>query len=336
MKRELVCAVRCMLSCILLLALSAAAPALAQFERVGVIHPSLPEIVIRIEDAGETDDSLDRPNLLRVHVSAQDGSFSQELVYRSLERADADGAAALVTLRDVNFDGYQDLLLLAAQGARNVFHAVSLWDAEAGAFRPVMQGSSWSTADKAFSWESRQLELCNFELDEGSRRILSSVADGYRYRTEIVYEWEGRYGLAPKGVLDVYDAGEGMIGELLELHATGITRCWDEAYPEAWYYGSERVMEERTNAVRLLMMGSGAENPPRFMEVANVSWVNLRRQDSKDSPSLARLDKGTSVRVLADGCGEDNGWVRVWVPDEGPVDEANPGLTGYIWHSYLK
>lgn len=116
MKRELVCAVRCMLSCILLLALSAAAPALAQFERVGVIHPSLPEIVIRIEDAGETDDSLDRPNLLRVHVSAQDGSFSQELVYRSLERADADGAAALVTLRDVNFDGYQDLLLLAAQG----------------------------------------------------------------------------------------------------------------------------------------------------------------------------------------------------------------------------
>lgn len=317
----------------LLLALLIAAPVLADREYRGTVHPSLPELIIRVKDAGEADDSLDRPNLLRVNIEAEDGSLSQELFYRSLECADTDSVAALAMLQDVNFDGYQDLLLLVAQGARNVFHTISLWDVQAGMFLPVLKGPSWSTEDKRFLWKNRQLELCNFELDEGSRMILSSVADGYRFLTEIAYEWEGQ-SLEPKAVLDVYDAGEGMIGELLELHKTWITRCWDEIYPEAWYYGCERVSWERMNTARLLMMHGGAES--RVMEVANVSWVNLRRQDSKASPSLARLDERTEVRVLAEGCGEDGGWVRVWVPDEGPLDEMNPGLTGYIWHSYLE
>lgn len=318
---------------ILLLALLAAAPALADAQYRGTVHPSLPEMVIRVENTGEVQADTDRPNLLRVHIDAEDGSLSQEIFYRSLEDADSSGAAALAMFQDVNFDGYQDLLLLAALGARNVFHVVSLWDAKEGAFQDVLQASPWSTEKHAFLWESSQLELCNFVLDEGERKILSSVADGYRFRTEIAYAWEGRYSLEPKAVLDVYDAGKGMIGEMLELHATQILHCWDEVYPEAWYYGSDRVIEERTNSVSVMIRGGGAENPPQFMKVANVSWVNLRRQDSKDSPSLARLNAGTPVQVLQTGCGEDGGWVRVWVPSDFPTE---PARTGYIWHSYLE
>lgn len=318
---------------ILLLALLAAAPALADAAYRGKGHPSLPEMVIRVEDAGEAEGDPDRPNLLRVHIDAEDGSLSQTLDYHSLERADDDGAAALVMLRDVNFDGYQDLLLLAAQGASNVFQAVALWDAEAGEFQAVLQASPWNAEEHAFLREARQLELCNFVLDEGERMVFSSVADGYRFRTEIAYAWEGTYNLERKAVLDVYDAGEGMIGEMLNLYATQVLRCWDEAYPEAWYYGSDRVMAERTHAVNTMILGGGAEDPPQFMEVANVSWVNLRRQDSKDSPSLARLNAGTSVQVLQTGCGEDGGWVRVWLPADS-LEEA--GLTGYIWHRYLE
>lgn len=82
------------------------------------------------------------------------------------------------------------------------------------------------------------------------------------------------------------------------------------------------------------MQGS-ALSDPTFMQVDNVSWVNLRSRDSKASPSLAKLDRGTIVRVLHTGCGEDGGWVRVWLPHEGGPDDMQPGLTGYIWHSYL-
>ena len=189
----------------------------------------------------------------------------------------------------------------------------------------------WSTEEKGFTDSAAQLELCSCDLYPEQRRILSSVADGYRFRTEIVYEWEGRSGLVPKSVLDVYDAGEGMIGEMLTLYATGITRCWDVAYPEAWYHGRADISAERLASCRAMTLGRALTDPV-WAEVANVSWVNLRRQDSKASPSLAKLTAGTEVQVLSKGCGADGGWIRVFLWPEG--DE--PGLTGYIWHSYLK
>lgn len=308
-------------------------PAQAALEQIVEIHPSLPKVVISVKDGGETDESLERPNLLHVSICAQDNSFSQTVTYRSLETADYNGIVPLVVLQDINRDGYQDLLLLTAQGARNVFQAVSLWDAERQTYRPVMQGHAWDSQGKGFSFDRNQLELCNF--DAADNCILSSVADGYRFRTEIVYQWEGKYALAPASVLDVYDAGEGAIGELLQLHATWITCCWDTVYPEAWYYGSAEVNRERRASAYLLMLGDGLTKP-RYAQVANVNWVNLRKQDSKASPSLARLNAGTEVQILEQNCGEDGGWVRVWVRHEGDVDDPAPGLTGYIWHSYLE
>ena len=203
------------------------------WERTDSIHLSLPPVTIRVTDAGQSGDAL-RENLLRAEIAATNGSFAQTIEWRSMETAAYDGAAALVTLRDVNFDGYNDLLLLTAQGARNVFHALAVYRTEEGRFMPVMQGQAWSTQEKAFSRESVQLELCNADLYPDERRLLSNVADGYRFSTEIVYEWEGITGLVPKSVVDVYDAGDGQIGELLYLYATGITRCWDAAYPEEW------------------------------------------------------------------------------------------------------
>ena len=300
------------------------------WERTDSIHPSLPPVTIRVTDAGQSGDAL-RENLLRAEIAATDGSCAQTIEWKSMETSAHDGAAALVMLRDVNFDGYNDLMLLTAQGARNVFHALSVYHPEERCFMPVMQGSAWSTQEKAFSWESIQLELCNTELHPDERRLLSSVADGYRFQTEIIYEWEGITGLAPKSVVDVYDAGEGQIGELLYLYATGITRCWDAAYPEEWYYGQEGVFQERLSSCRALTL-TRALSDPELARVSNVDWVNLRQRDSKASPSLAKLDAGTEVCVLARGLGTDKGWVRVYMQPEG--DEV--GLTGYIWHRYLE
>lgn len=324
---------------LMMCALLSCTPVLAQeaFEMTGQVHET--ELSIRVSDTGERDETRARENLLKVSIQAQDGSLSQELTYWSNETPAYEGVAPLVRLQDMNFDGYQDLTLLTAMGARNVFYALSLWDAEEGRFREVMRQSVWNSEEKAFSWEAEQLELCNHELYPQERRVFSSVQDGYRYSTEIVYEWEGKYGLAAKSVADIYDAGEGMIGELLEMHGTQISRLWDEAYPEEWYYGQE-AHTERLASIRALTL-EDALTYPVFMQVDNVDWVNLRKQDSIESPSLAKLDAGTQVYLLKMGCGEDGGWMRVLVmPGETGVEpigehEESVGLTGYIWHSYL-
>lgn len=306
------------------------------YERADVwIHDSLPLVTIRVTDTGERREDSARGNRLLVSVRAQDGSLSQELAFQSAELPEPERAASLVYMDDVNFDGYQDMLLLTAAGARNVFHAVSLWNKEEGRFNPVEQNDVWDGENKCLSGESEQLELCNYELIPEKRMILSSCADGFRYRTEIAYQLEGDYGLVIQSVADVYDAGEGMIGETVLLYATGIMRCWDEQYPEEWYYGQEGVDAERLASLREVTLGSAAWGG-EYMVVVH-DWVNLRKQDSKESPSLVRLPVGTPVVRLSDGIGADGGWVRVWVmPGTLEPGDAQTGLTGYVWHSFLE
>ncbi len=320
--------------CVLLLALLVAlmpvwGSAEGVYEEKDVrIHDSLPPVTIRITDTGERDEESDRHNRLLVHVEAQDGSLSQEFAFWSLELPEHEG----VVMDDVNFDGYQDMVLLTALGARNVFQTVALWNREEGRFDPVMQSVAWDAENKCLSRESEQLELCNYVLLPERRAIQSAVADGYAYWTETVYAWEGDDELAVQSVADVYDAGESLIGETVLLFGTEIARCWDESYPEKWYYGEEGAHGERLSSIREVTQGRAAREPER-MEVANVDWVNLRKQDSKASPSLAKLTAGTTVVKLADGIGPADGWVRVWLPAAG---EEEKGLTGYIWHSFLE
>lgn len=308
----------------------------------GQVHPDLPTLTLTVTDTGERIEKTTNRNILQVDIEAQDGGLTQTLTWESIESPAFERIAPLVRLVDLNFDGYSDLTLLAAQGARNVFHAFALWEEQAGQFRPVEQGSVWDSAQQKFSFESSQLELCNYELYPEEKRIFSSVADGYRWRTEVVYEWESRHGLAVKSIADIYDAGDGLIGETVLLYGTGLMRCWNEVYPEEWYYGQEGVERERTRAIREVTMGS-ASWKATWMKVANVDWVNLRKQDSKASPSLAKLNAGETVTLLVDDCGPENGWVRVWYdPGDGSgiftynPDDGSALLTGYIWHSFLE
>lgn len=309
----------------LLLPFSAWAEAALQY--TGQVHPDLPSFTFTVTDTGEREDTLTREKLLQVSITAQDGRAPQQLTWRSSEATEQ--LCPFVQLEDMNFDGYNDLVLLTAMGAHNVFSTLSLWDEAAGCFRPVEQFPAWQYETKCFSFESSQLELCNYQLDPETGMLLSSVADGYRYHTNIVYGWEGRYGLTVRSVADVYDAGKEMIGETVLLYGTDVMRCWDEAYPESWYYEQDGVLSERSKAIREVTMGNAAWDPT-LLQVANVDWVNLRKQDSKASPSLARLNAGETVVLLVDECGPENGWVRVWYRDGSDM------LTGYIWHSFLE
>ena len=297
-------------------------------------------LTLTVKDTGKRTEEPAGDNILQVVIEAQDGSLSQSLTWESIESPAFERIASLARLMDLNFDGYNDLVLLTAQGARNVFFAFSLWDVEAKQFRPVYQDCEWLHEESRFSDEIKQVELCNPELFPEKRMLLSDVQDGYRFSRKVFCMWDGSYYLTPKYICDVYDAGEGMIGEAMTEFMTRVTFLWDEQYPEDWYYGQDDVSGERRKAVHEVALGG---QDRQRMKVANVDWVNLRKQDSKTSPSLAKLNAGENVTVLVDACGPENGWVRV-LYDLGEhhsitLDEYETGrttLTGYIWHSFLE
>lgn len=330
--------------CILLALLAMSLAALAEDDNR--VAESLPALSFTVTDTGKGTDNDRRPNLLAVEVVSEDGAFTQTVTWESNEHPDFERLAHFVRLVDYNFDGYKDLQLLVAQGARNVFYAVALWDEAQGRFREVERHCLHLPGGK-IDQEITQVEFCNPEFyPDGNPwgRILSVEADGYAYRTEYVYGWESRYGLTTYWVASVYDAGEGMIGESLEQWGTGLCYWWNQTYPEDWYYGEADGSAKRTEARRLLMLGQGTATHYSMM-VDNVSWVNLRQLDSKESPSLAKLDRGTTVQVLATGCGEDGGWVLVNCSNsdlgiktdiDKYHDDQPDGATGYIWHSYLE
>lgn len=325
-----------MLLCTLALCLLPGLSAMAEerTETTGRVAEGEPLLSIVVSDTGETSDDTRREKVLCVTVTAQDGSFTQELRYNATISPEQDGLGKLAQLVDMNFDGSLDLCLLTAMGARNAFYALSLWDSQAGRFLPVQTLFSWLPDEDRFAATQTQLELCNYELYPQTREIFSEIQDGFYYRTQIVYGWESDTFLCEDSVAHIYDAGkspagEDLIGEKLTLFATGITACWDQHYPEDWYM---QQIDERLSCIEYLTLGHGLTDP-LHMQVAGTSWVNLRQQDSIDSPSLARLNEGTLVYVLKTGCGADGGWVRVFCY---PEDEGVTGLTGYIWHSFLR
>lgn len=311
----------------------------------GRVREDMPLLTITVTEDGY-DSTADRPYTLTAHITAEDGSLRQEITWQSLERPAYERVAALVKLVDYNFDGYADLQLLTAQGARNVFYVFALWNPETGWFDDVMLGG-----ERLPGGEKREaahpLEVCNPIFRPESASILSIVEDGWRYRTETVIYWESPRSQYQKIIACVYDAGDGQIGESLDFWGTGLIRMWDQVYPESWYYGEdgEGASGPRTDAINLFTRGE-KNIDPRWAQVANVDWVNLRQLDSKASASLARLDCGTEVQVLREGCGTDGGWVLVWVDNAAlglPTGGADmyqdtlvDGMTGYIWHSYLE
>lgn len=312
------------------------------------VAEGLPALTFTVMDTGRGTGNERRPSLLAVEITSSDGDFCQTITWESNEHPDFERHAPFVRLVDYNFDGFKDLQLLTAQGARNEFYAAALWDAEKGRFQEVLQDSPRLPGGKSAN-KMGQAEFCNPEFypdpdNPGFGSVYCVEEDGFRYRTEYVYGWEACYRRETYWVASVYDAGDGMIGESLEQWGTGLSYWWNQTYPEAWYYGDGNMFDKRTEARRLLMLGRGTMRHYSMM-VDNVSWVNLRQLDSKDSPSLAQLPRGTTVQVLATGCGEDGGWTLVYCSNDDLGirpgvdmyhDDRPDGVTGYIWHSYLE
>ena len=331
--------------CLLLMLM--AIPAHAEMETyTGRVREDMPLLTVTVTQNDCYDEESFRPYTLTAAITAADGSLTQEITWRSNETPNRERAAALVMFQDYNFDAYLDLQLLTAQGARNVFYVFALWNPETGRFDDVMLGGERLPGGEKCA-DAHPLEVCNPIFRPESASILSIEQDGWRYRTETVIYWESPRSQYQKVIASVYDAGDGLIGESLDLWGTGLIRMWDQVYPESWYYGTdgEGASGPRADAIDLFTRGE-RNIESRWMRVANVDWVNLRQLDSKSSASLARLDCGTEVQLLREGCGVDDGWVLVWVDnaalglptggDDMYQDTLVDGMTGYIWHSFLE
>lgn len=302
--------------CLTLLML--ALPAHADFpDRV---RSDLPALTISVtEDA--FNEAADRPYTLTAHITAEDGSLAQAVTWHSNETPNIERAAALVLLVDHNFDGYHDLQLLTAAGARNVFYAFALWNPQQGRF------------DEVTTLHGEQLEVCNPILYHDRREILSIVQDGWRYRTETLLWWRDDRTVVERVIAEVYDPGmNDYVGERLTI-VDGDQRhiLWDQVCEEAWYYGMAEGASDHHGAALGLFTYEGEY--PYAIQVTHEDFVYLRSRDDVNSTPLARLPGGTTVYVLLTGIGPDGGWVLVW-HDTGNIDEVR-GHVGYVWHSFL-
>jgi len=274
-------------------------------------HKSLPMMDFTFTDTGER--SADDEHIMRVLIEARDGGFAQSFTYPTHENG---SGMTLARLADVNFDGYLDLQLVHAMGASNEFSIFSLWLPEEGRFQEDVDS---------------ELRFCNYTLDGETKTLRSMEKDGAASYHTRLYAWTNGTEPTLLGESETYSTGDpSTIGERVISRARDgrVEYSWDETYPADWYTTS-RVWNERSDAMdAVLLHGTRGHRAV----VANVDWVNLRRQDSKQSPSIARLDAGTEVEILAYGCGEDRGWVRVVVRD----GETRQGRTGYIWKTYLR
>lgn len=280
--------------------------------------PDMTEVQVTITCTGEVQDKeAERDMLFEAQVQSKDGSFSQTLSYAASISLNSPKLAAL---EDVNFDGHPDLVLTVGLGT-NEYCIMALWNAEKGCFDAPYQ----------------EFELCNYTLYPQMGQICCYEKDGAAYYTQSMYQWDGRAAdsltLVAQG--GTYATGDSdIIGERLQLRGSGVWIEWDMQYDQAWY-AKERIFTERYQVIASCVAGELFTKDAKLARVANVEWVNLRKQDSKSSASLAKLDKGASVRVLATGCGADKNWTRVMteLPEK---DGVFPAITGYIMSKYLK
>ena len=307
------------------------------------LYPKGPIYDLVLSDTGarRSVDAL-RELVLRVTLTARDGSLSQTFEFDSSLAPEMRPEGPLVWMDDLNLDGYDDLMLCTARGASNVFSIFCLWDPKENRFDPPMIQSPFDPETERWG-DPVLLELVNYEIEAeivtAGRTIrplllISNENDGADAHTQRTYLWEDRdrggRSLSLYSVFDVYDAGKDRVGERMFRFMSQGEKLWDQQYPRAWYDGT-RAHQDHREAVDTLL-----EDRTTILSVAHPSWVHLRERDSNASRSLARVDAGTQVRALKEGCAD--GWTLVLYDTHEVQDDffGTKTMLGYIWHSFLE
>ena len=309
-----------------------------EFCRSYRITPAGPTVDLIIADTGRRNAPESRhENILSVEITVRETGQTQRFDYDGTETPATDSMNCLAWLQDINFDGYGDLMLCTARGASDEFSVFCLWNPETGRFDDIETHCAFDLETERASAQVTPLELVNYTLHKGSYDsgyVISHDKDGAACYTQFVYRWEGN-GRTPEltQVHDVSSVSRTLIRDRVFLFFSQGEKVWDHVYPEEWYYGATEPYRTFKAAADSLWQGGGRVSK----HVANVDWVNLRERDSKQSESLARLDRGVEVQVLKENCAD--GWTLVLWDTGKPMEGAwfNTKMElGYIWHSFLE
>jgi len=92
-----------LLLCLLLMLM--AIPAHAETEEyTGRVREDMPLLTVTVTQDDSYDEESLRPYILTAHITAADGSLTQEIAWQSNETPNRERAAALVMVQDYNFD----------------------------------------------------------------------------------------------------------------------------------------------------------------------------------------------------------------------------------------
>ena len=301
------------------------------------ITPAGPTVDLVIADTGRRNAPEARhENVLSAVITVRETGQIQHFDYDGTEPPATDSMNCMAWLQDINFDGYGDLMLCTARGASNEYSVFCLWNPETGRFDSIETHCAFDLETERASAQVTPLELVNFTLQKGRNDegyVISHDQDGAACYTQFVYRWEEN-GRLPEltQVHDVSSVSRTLIRDQVFLFFSQGEKVWDHIYPEEWYYGATKPYRAFETAADSLWQGCDMVSK----HVDNVDWVNLRERDSKQSESLAHLDRGTEVQVLKEDCAD--GWTLVlW--DTGEPQEkwfGNQTEIGYIWHSFLE
>ena len=302
-------------ACLLMLLLLYALPVLGEVtEFPGRVCEGAPLLSISIVDTGEIDPATD-DKILRADITAEDGSLSQSLLYRAVGMP--IGAAGAGRMDDLNFDGYADLCLVTAAGARNVFTSFALWNPETGRFDEVYTDYPYLPEEQRFADDAAQLWLCNYNLYPESGMLDSDEADGWANRDWTFYRWEGRR-LRLISVATQRD----LPGDFLRERVWRLDgSChWEQVYPAEWADSEAAISNERHDVIQSTLMGQD------FPTAHTRERTALYSLDSEDSTALTTLPQSAALQVLKADCGRDGTWARVlYTPADAPAQ-----LTGYV------
>ena len=303
-------------ACLLMLLLLYALPALGEVMGFpGRVCEGAPLLSISIVDTGEIDPATD-DKILRADITAEDGSLSQSLLYRAVGMP--IGAAGAGRMDDLNFDGYADLCLVTAAGARNVFTSFALWNPETGRFDEVYTEPLYLPEDQDDAGEAEYSWLSNYGLHPESGMLDCYMADGAADYDWTVYRWEGRrLRLIGAATLRTLSDGDFLRERVWRLDGS----ChWEQVYPAEWADSEAAISNERHDVIQSTLMGQD------FPTAHTREHTALYSLDSEDSAALTLLPQGAALQVLKADCGRDGTWARVlYVPTDSPAQ-----LTGYV------
>ena len=205
----------------------------------------------------------------RFEVTLPDGR--KVIVRDGLEETDVLNKEVVVSIADMNFDGYKDIAVDTGYGygGVNIISEVYFWDAQTGGF------------------QSKSLEVSNFDLDEKAGILSSAMRSGPQwYRTEYKFSngvpWRYHEVIGP-GIVEVHKFYN-MAGKMIKKIVADPNREGDQPVPAVFTVPVDKVYfytrpDENSKTRAYIVKGDKVEVLDQAGDFSE--WLKIRYRGKK-------------------------------------------------------